>query len=250
MRDTLADLTLEIEGMGVTAEKFLRGVEAFFGLVSEVTKRVCVDRRRIEWLVQVRAGSNLVGMRPAPGYPSPQIVDAVLRVVRDGIETLEDRSEEPLFFSALAIKQVRNLGRIASADDKNDIRIRVWVKQQKLDVTHRSAAHVANLLREVSTEYGSVEGRLQVASERRGLHFTVYEPIWDKPIRCDIPDEMLDAALKLFGKRIEVYGLIRYRRDGSPSSIRVEEIVPFPSRDELPSAAEVRGILKEYTLEY
>jgi hypothetical protein len=249
-RDNLADLTLEIEGMGVTAEKFLRGVGAFFGLVLEVTKRVCVDRPRIEWLVQVRAGSNLVGVRPAPGYPAPQIVDAVLRVVRDGIETLEDRSEEPLFFSALAIKHLRNLGRIASADDKNDTRVRVWVKQQKLDVTRRSVAHVANLLREVSAEYGSVEGRLQVASERRGLHFTVYEPIWDKPIRCDIPDDMLDAALKLFGKRIEVYGLIRYRRDGSPSSIRVEEIVPFPSRDELPSAAEVRGILKEYTLEY
>jgi hypothetical protein len=249
-RDTLADLTLEIEGMGVTAERFLRGVEAFFGLVSEVTKRVCVDRPRIEWLVQVRGGSNLVGVRAAPGYPAPQMIEAVLRIVRDGIETLEERSEEPLHFSAPATKHLCNLGRIASTDDKDDTRIRVWVKQQKLDVTHKTVAHVAALLREVSTDYGSVEGRLQVASERHGLHFTVYEPLWDKPVRCDIPEQMLDDALKLFGKRIEVYGSIRYRRDGSPSSIKVEQIIPFPSRNDLPSAAEVRGILKGYTVEY
>ncbi len=249
-RDTLADLTLEIEGMGVTAGRFLRGVEAFFGLVSEVTKRVCVDRPRIEWLVQVRAGSNLVGVRAAPAYPAPQMIDAVLRIVRDGIETLEDRSEEPLHFSAPATKHLRNLGRIASTDEKDDTRVRVWVKQQRLDVTHKSVAHVAALLREVSTDYGSVEGRLQVASERRTLHFTVYEPVWDKPIWCDIPEEMLDDALKLFGKRIEVYGLIRYRRDGSPLSVKVEEIIPFPSQDKLPSAADVRGILKGYTVEY
>ena len=246
-RDTLADLTLEIGGMGVTAERFLRGVEAFFGLVSEITKRVCADKPRIEWLVQVRAGSNLVGVRPAPGYPAPQIVDAVLRIVRDGIETLEDRVEEPLYFSAPASMHLRNLGRIASIDGKDDTRVRIWVKQQKLEVTHNSVVHVAALLREVSTDYGSVEGRLQVASERRGLHFVVYEPIWDKPIRCDIPNHMLDNALKLFGRRIEVYGLIRYRRDGSPSSIEVDEIVPFPARNELPSPADVRGILKEYS---
>jgi hypothetical protein len=249
-RDTLADLTLEIAGMMVTAEKFLRGVEAFFGLVSEVTKRARPDRPRIEWLVQVRAGSNLVGLRAAPGYPAPQTVDAVLRIVRDGIETLEDRSEDPPHFSALATKHLRNLGRIASTDDKDGTRVRVWVKQQRLDVTHKSVAHVTALLREVSIDYGSVEGRLQVASERRTLHFTVYEPVWDKPIRCDIPEHMLDDALRFFGKRIEVYGLVRYRRDGSPSSIKVEEIIPFPSRDKLPSAADVRGILKGYTVEY
>jgi hypothetical protein len=241
------DLTLEIEGRGVTADKFLRGVQAFFGLLSDVTKRVCVDKPRVEWLVQVSAGSNLVGVWAAPDYPSPAIVDAVLRIVRDGITTLEDRAEEPLYFSVPTVRYLRDLGRLSGTDERDDTRVRVWVNQHPLGITHRSVAHVAELLREISTDYGSIEGRLQVASERRGLHFIVYEPVWDKPIRCDIPDNMLEDALRWFGKRIEVYGLIRYRRDGSPSSIKVEDMIPFPSKVELPSASEVRGILKEYS---
>ena len=65
--DTDTDLTLEIRGKRVTPEKFLRGVRAFFGVVRGVTNEVCADRPKVEWLVQVKAGSNLVGVRAAPG---------------------------------------------------------------------------------------------------------------------------------------------------------------------------------------
>ena len=37
--------------------------------------------------------------------------------------------------------------------------------------------------------------------------------------RCYIPDNLVKVALSAFGSRVEVYGQIRYRKDGNPVSI-------------------------------
>jgi hypothetical protein len=45
------------------------------------------------------------------------------------------------------------------------------------------------------------------------------------------------------GKQVEVFGLIHYRKNGTPISIEAEHIVRLPDDSELPTAEDVRGIL-------
>lgn len=239
-----AELTLELDGSDITPEKFLRGVRAFFGVLDVVTRQVCDAREPLRWKVQVKAGSNLIGVQPAPGTPAP-IVDRVLGIVQAGIETLEDRSEAPDGFPSLAVRHLRDLANIVGTDERDDTRVRVWARRASMAITHNSAAHAADLLREVVEDYGSVEGRLLVMSARGTWHFEIDEAVWGQRIRCYIEQDLLEQALEYFRRRVEVYGRIRFRRDGTPISIRVERIVPFPERHELPDFLRVRGILQE-----
>lgn len=55
---------------------------------------------------------------------------------------------------------------------------------------------------------------------------------------------MLRKALEAFDRRVAVYGVVKYRKDGLPSSIYVEDIRIFKNDEELPSLDEVQGIFK------
>jgi hypothetical protein len=76
--DIDTDLTLEIDGRNVPPGKFLRGVRAFFGVLDEVTNAVCGDSALPEWAVQVKSGSNLVGVRPIGLAIDPTVIDLIL----------------------------------------------------------------------------------------------------------------------------------------------------------------------------
>jgi hypothetical protein len=140
---------------------------------------------------------------------------------------------------------LHDLADIVGTDEVDDTTIRVWVRQQSSDLTHRSVVHSGELLSSAYADHGSIEGRLQVVSERRGLHVVVYDPLWDKPVRCHLDDEQATIALQNFGKRVELFGIVRYRGDGTPLSIDVEEIVPFPAQEGIPGYREVHGILRD-----
>lgn len=242
--DIDALVTLELAGHKVTPQKFLNGVKAFFGIVEEVTKSVCEDRPRVIWRVQVKAGSNLVGITPEPGFPPP-IVALIADSVGNGIKDMEQAPSEPPYFSPRALRHLHDLAAIVGTDENDDTEIKVWVRKDPRDLTHRSVAHTAELLTAAYADHGSIEGRLQVLSERRGLHIVVYEPLWDKPIRCHLSDKQAAIALQNFGKRVEVTGLVRYRGDGMPVSIDVEEIIPFPAPEDIPGYRAVHGILRD-----
>jgi len=92
-------------------------------------------------------------------------------------------------------------------------------------------------------DYGSVEGWLRVVSRYGSLLLLVDDPLWDLPVLCWAEDDVAEEILALSGRRAAVYGPIKYRRDGSPVSIRAEELVEFPPFDELPGYEQVRGIL-------
>jgi hypothetical protein len=52
----------------------------------------------------------------------------------------------------------------------------------------------------------------------------------------------LDEAIAGVGRRVEVTGMLKYRRGASfPNAIAVTAIDPFPPEDELPSWDDLRG---------
>jgi len=243
LQDNFFDLILELKGESITIEKFRKGVDAFFGVVESITESI-YHEKKIHWLVQVKAGSNLVCVKAAPQTPF-KVVENIKQAIKQGIETLEDKAEQPKDFSLDAIKKLQVLAQLESVKEEDDTRVQVWVGQIPLRITHNTVAHIADIIREEANDYGSVQGRLQTISERGGFYFVIYEPIWDKSIRCKMSQELITEALNYFGKRVEVIGLIKYRKDGSPISIKVEQIIPFPEEKDIPGFQSVRGILED-----
>jgi len=239
------DLVFEIDGENITPEKFIRGVRAFFALLADVTETVCEGREQVAWRVQVKEGSNLVEAVPLVGAHSED-VGAIIDRVGLGVATIEDTDDDLEGWSPRAINSFKDMGVLSGVNDDDDTVVRVWVRREPLPITHRTVARVAEINRLGYKDYGSVEGRLQVLSERGSLHIMVYEPVWDKPIRCYIDEDLLNRSRESFGKRVEIYGEVKYRPDGSPMSIKAEEIVAFPDTDSIPSATDVQGILRNF----
>jgi hypothetical protein len=148
--DIDADLTLEIDGRNVTPEKFMKGVRAFFGLVNEITRDLAGPKDFVHWAVQVKRGSNLIGLVPMQANIPASKLDTIYARIHEGIASLENSSEEPEGIPEPALKHIRDLASIAGTDpdEGDDTKVRVWAKRLPAPVTHKAVAHVAVLLAE------------------------------------------------------------------------------------------------------
>ncbi len=245
--DIDADLTLEIDGRNVTPDKFMRGVRAFFGVVNEVTRSLTGPDQFVHWVVQVKSASNLVGLEPRQFNVPPAILENIYARIQDGIESIEREAAEPEGIPDGALKHIRELAAVAGTNEGDDTRVRVWTKKEPVSVTHRAVAHVAVLLSEEYEDFGTIEGRIHVISDQGALHVFVFEPVWNRRIRCYFDEDKLPLFMAAFRKRVEVTGRIKYRRDGRPISISATALSPFPESSELPSFREMRGIFRENT---
>ena len=145
--DIDADLTLEIDGHNVTPEKFMRGVRAFFGLINEVTRDLTGPDQSVRWIVQVKDGSNLVGVAPSHVTVPAAVLANIYATVQEGIESLEETDAEPEGFPEPALKHVRELAAIVGTDDTDDTRVRIWTKKRPVTITHKAVAHIATISR-------------------------------------------------------------------------------------------------------
>ena len=241
--DIESDLTLEVGGHAITPDKFLRSVRSFFAILDEVTREVGGKTSVVRWAVAAKRGSNLIQVSPQPGY-DPSIISVVTKAVADGISQIEERETRPTHFNERALRSLRDLSNVVGRTDSDDTTVRVWVRRDPIDVTPKAAANIIGLLANEHEDYGSLEGRLQTLTERGRLQFIVYERLWDMQTRCYIPDRLVETALAAFRSRVEVYGLIRYRKDGKTVSIEVDEIRAFPEAEKIPSFRDVHGILR------
>ena len=240
-KDIDAPLTLELSGDEVTPEVFVRGARSFFALLQELTDQI---DDTVSWRVQVKQGSNLLGVYPR-GFSSTGAAGRIISNVEAGLAMLEREAAEPPCFTEKALNSARDLGKLSLAGD-GDLIVRVWAAKSPTDLSARSVANIDELLTGAFDEYGALEGKVQTISERGGAKFVVYESLRDTPVRCVVPSDRLELALNAFGKRSEVYGLISYRRDGTASRIRVDDIIPFPPDADLPSASDVRGLMRNF----
>lgn len=243
-KDIKSDLTLEIDGKTVTPDKFVRSVRSFFAMLREVSARISGKEGAVEWRVQVHEGSNLVSALPSPGQ-NAAVVAQITRAMSDGIGEIENKAARPRHFNEQAIKSLRELASVVGTTENDDTSIRVWVRREPIRVTHKSVAHASELLSAAHEDYGSIEGRLRAVTDKGGIHFVVKEPVTNYEVRCFIPEHLTEVALANFRNRVDVYGLIKYRKDGRPISMAVDDIVPFPPKEQLPSYLDVRGILRE-----
>lgn len=238
-------LTLDLRGE-LPAEKFERAISAFFVLIREVTNKALSEKQRIRWTVTVRSGSAIVNAIPHFDADTERPAMEILHAVPSGIRSLESGVEEmPKLFTRDAVKAVRILGKLRGMKATDLTAIRIRSDSDKSVVTTKSVAVVDTLIGGQRQSYGAIEGKMQTITERGGFRFVIYDSLHDQRIDCFIDEELMEEAVRNFGKRVRVSGLVQFDRLGDPVSIKVTEIYVFRPNNELPSVREMRGIFKQ-----
>ncbi len=235
---------LEISGPRITADKFSRGVRAFFDFIDELAREVSGKIKPVQWIVSAQEGSIKLIAKPEPEEASPDAISSVLKAIENGVKMIEGSASRPECFSDKVLKDLQKLASICDGNGDLD-RVRIWVNQSPNEISTKIASNVNSILGIHFSDLGAIEGRLQMISERGGLRFAVYDSLTDRRVRCYFDEDLLEKIIFAFGKRVNVYGMIRYRQDGEPITISVEDFKVLRPRNELPTPEEVRGILRE-----
>jgi hypothetical protein len=239
------DLTLEI-GDNLSPERFMAAARAFFGYVQELSQAIAPDSQPLHWIVRVREGSALLAVDANPSVP-PEIARLVYVRAERGIRHLINRDIEDSGVPEPALKYLRTLSEMteAGANKAPPVPVRLWIEKKPISLEPMIASVIREEGRADYNDYGTIEGRLETIQESYGsLQFYIRDAMLRQRVRCYFPEELLPEVFDKFRKRVEVSGVIHYRKNGTPLSIEAEHIIGLPDDSELPTAEDVRGILR------
>ena len=240
------DLTLEI-GENLSPDRFMAAARAFFGYVQEVSHAVTPEGEPARWIVRVREGSALLAVAPNPSLP-PEIARTVYARAERGLRQLvANRDIEDSGLPEPALDPLRTLSqwRRLEPNKAPPVPIRLWVEKRPISFEPTIASAIREDWRADYSDFGTIEGRLETIQESYGtLQFFIRDAMLRQRVRCYFPEALLPEVFVNFRKRVEVSGIIHYRKNGAPVSIEAEHIIGLPDDSELPTAEDVRGILR------
>ena len=238
-------VVLNLDG-DVTPAQFLRGVRDFFGVLRSVSENVTGKSGGVQWSISVKSGSNLI---VAEGHPGDKVlaedVFTAVGAITDGFEALSSgTTEAPPYFNERTLDLAHDLAQLAEGGKKSGLeKVEIRVNGSTVPLSAQAAASVNAIRGKEYRSIGSVEGRLQTVSDRRGFKVVVYDALRDRPVECRFSDdELLEVALGAFGRRVSVFGTVTYREDGTPLRVRVNKFRVFRRKEELPPPERARGI--------
>ena len=245
MKSQKKEIALRIDGSKLTADKFISAVTSFFELIREVGGQVQKKSVNAELIVNVRAGSTVIAVSPSPSL-SEKFSD-IAKVIRSGLAELESGDDRPLYFTDKALESVKTLARIRDPKHHAIEVVQILIDHSTENISSEMVASVDNILRGRHESIGSIEGKLEVISGRKEFHCFVFDALTDQKVYCHVDEKNEEIKRKIlgsFGKRVAVYGLVKYRKDGTPANIVVDDIRIFRDPTDLPSLDQLQGIFK------
>jgi hypothetical protein len=239
------DLALEI-GENLSPDRFMAAARAFFGYVQEISSVVAPEGEPARWIVRVREGSALLAVAPSPNM-APETARTVYVRAERGMRNLINRNIVDADLPEPALKHLRILSEMTEAGPNKapPVPIKLWVEKKPISFEPTIASVSRDDVRADYNDYGAIEGRLESIQESYGtLQFYIRDALLRQRVRCYFPEELLADVFERFRKRVEVSGIIHYRKNGAPISIEAEHIIALPDDSELPTAEDVRGILR------
>ena len=89
----------------------------------------------------------------------------------------------------------------------------------------------------------TIEGMLEQINVHQGANtFHIYPEVGPRKLTCHFPPKLFDDAVSAVGRRVEVFGTLKYRLAAPfPYQISVISIDAFPPNHELPDWEDLRG---------
>ena len=235
------DLTLEIDE-NLPPDRFLAAARAFFGYVQEITD--ADDADGVQWVVKVREGSHLIGVAPQGFQAPPAVLASIYRRAESGLTMVAEGRIAESGLTEGAMRHLLVLSEMTDASHGKPVSMNLWVQGRPVSVGPAVGHAVREDHKAAYNDHGTLEGRLKGIQDNGSIQLTLRDDLLGWNLKCYLSDELLGQAFESFRHRVEVSGLIHYRANGVPISIAVEKIDPLPDDNELPSADDVRGLLR------
>ncbi len=191
-------LTLALEGE-VTLSDFAVTMQHFASLVAALSAEVA-SGVPISWDIDtLEAGSAQATVRGSS--EQEQVVERVVRAYAAVGTTLEDGY--PIAYSEPVRKHAAALTSVLGAKI-----IAVRFETQYGESTVASSASYDKAELRIKYTLGSLRGIVETLSQRRGLMFILYDPIFDRPVKCYLSAGQEDKMRDIWGKRVAVQGRI------------------------------------------
>ena len=244
-QNTQNTIIFEIDGSRITAEKFTHGIRTFFKLIEDVALDVTGKRKAIDWIVSVKPGSITLCATPESTEMSTELVDETINAIGNGIESISQKEIRPPHFSDNALEDLYHLGDLVGLGDQGIDKIRIKINGKPNELSPHTVAYVDKILGVSSKAYGTIDGKLETIYLHGTRKFSIYDEITNKEIKCRFDEEMYDKVIAGIRKRVSVYGLIKYRRNGEPANVEIESFRIFPEDSELPKFKDMIGLFTE-----
>jgi hypothetical protein len=237
--DIPTDLALEI-GADLDPKRFIAAAREFFAFV-ESAAAMPGAAGRMDWRVKVREGSSILALFPAPSVLQAEALAAYARV-EAATKALVSGDLSATHLEDATLEHARKLSELTVVKNAT-IPMRVWVQRRPILFGPDVGEFIREETKPAYLDFGSIEGTLNAIQDGAGgLELRVRDPMWQRPVKCYLPEDMLAEAMVHFRKRVELFGEVHYRKDDTPDSIRVARLDPLPSDDDLPSIDEIRGL--------
>lgn len=239
-------LRLKLEGQ-VTLQRLGAALDAWTDLLQEVGRNVAgaASRDAVRFVVtEAKGGSITLGVRPQAAKKSvpSAVISRIAKTLTSGIRALEQRASRPKHFSDSALISLRDLARLTSPETPS---VRVSNGDGSgITLSSRLVTNVEAVLAPELESIGTVEGRLEGLIIHGKSRFLIFDPITSRQVVCFIGGRVEWQQVRdALGKRVAATGRIQSRRSGEKVSIAATRFEVLLEDSELPSAADVLGIL-------
>jgi hypothetical protein len=243
-------LRLSSQSDFVPLSSFLQAVEKFQALLADIDEDISgKPGGTLVWSVSgLSVGSATLTATPESTDEDVDVGPKVVEAAVKGLDLLEHVGERPPYFSDDALQHARELVSLIQPNTKIT-RISVLVPSMPpVAMSQQTAAHIDRIVGSGYTAHGSVEGRLESINVHGRPTFGVYDFIEGRRVKCDFSPDVLEHVKEALGRRVLVYGLVRFNESGRPVSVRqIQEIRLFRGAEQLPQAADIIGIAPDFT---
>lgn len=226
-------LTIALDG-DITLADFAEAIKRFRSLVDALSQEIG-GKTKVDWRIDdLLAGSAIATIRGSA--PRPEVTEGVIRAFATVGNALQ--KHEPVPYSDKVRRCANAIAELAKGSI-TAIRFETPFSDALISSQTRQPAGT-----EMTYAHGQVRGTVQTLTSRRGLKFTLYDAIFDKPISCYLQAEQAEIMREAWGRRVVVSGLIG-REPEQKRPVVVRQIQSVTLLDDVPAGSyrRARGAL-------
>ena len=180
-----------------------------------------------------------IAVRPTP-LPNSRLTGPLVLAALSDVSAALESSDRLDAYDTDVLEPIRALAKPVGKSVKN---VTLLFNGTAVDMTPRIVSRIDQALAIEDECEGYIEGMLEQINLHGGANtFHIYPDVGPKKVACHFPAALSDDAVASVGKRVGVFGTLKYRFGASfPHEISVSSVEPYPPDADLPTWEDLRG---------